>query len=125
MEEQESSTLYVTNNNTMSSQQRGLAQFSFGRTTVGVLRSGCAPLVAVMETAYLRDRNHGSEFQRVHRPRFRRVLGQREVRPGFVIVRDERLQVAKQTGLIENYHVVQTLAANGADYTFHVGTLPR
>ena len=48
-----------------------------------------AALVAVMKTANLRDRNDGSDFQRVHGTRFWRVLGQREVRPGFVIVRQE------------------------------------
>ena len=125
MEEQERSTLYVANNNTTSSQQRGPAQFSFGRTTVGVLRSGCAPLVAVMKPANLGDRNDGSAIRRVHGPRFRCVLGQREVRPGFVIVRDERLQVAKQAGFVENYHVVEALAANRADDAFHESSLPR
>ena len=89
MEEQESSTLYVATNNTMSSQQQGPAQFSFGRTTVVVLRSCCAPLVAVMKPANLWDRNDGPDSQRVHGTRFWRVLGQREMRPGFVIVRQE------------------------------------
>ena len=89
MEEQESSTLYVANNNTMSSQRRGPAQFSFGRTMVGVLGSGCASLVAVVKPANLWDRNDGPDSQRVHGTRFWRVLGQREMRPGFVIVRQE------------------------------------
>jgi hypothetical protein len=53
----------------------------------------CAPLVPVVKTANLGFGNDGSESQRVHGPWFRRVLGQREVRPGFVIVRHERLQM--------------------------------
>ena len=53
----------------------------------GLLRLGCAPLVAV--PANLRDRNDGAAVRRVHRSRFRRVFGQREVRPGFVIIRQE------------------------------------
>src|SRR5580765_3906134 len=55
----------------------------------GLLRSGSAPLVAVVKPANLRYRNDGAAFSRVHRPRFGRVLGQREVRPGFVIIRQE------------------------------------
>src|ERR1039457_6525577 len=55
----------------------------------GRLRSGGAPLVAVVKPANLRYRNDGAAFWRVHRPRFGRVLGQREVRPGFVIIRQE------------------------------------
>ena len=47
----------------------------------------------------------------MHGPRFRRVLGQGEVRPGFVIVRQEGLHVPVQGGLVENDHVVEALAA--------------
>ena len=46
-----------------------------------LLRSGGAPLVAVVKPANLRYRNDGAAFWRVHRRRFGRVLGQREVRP--------------------------------------------
>jgi hypothetical protein len=46
---------------------------------------GCATLVAVVKSANLRYGNDGPDFQRVHGPRFRCVLGQREMRPGFVI----------------------------------------
>src|SRR5260370_18152972 len=42
----------------------------------GLLRSGCASLVAVMKSANLRYGNHGSELQRLHGPWFRCVLGQ-------------------------------------------------
>jgi hypothetical protein len=54
-----------------------------------LLRLGCAPLVAVMKPANLRDRNDGAAVRRVHWSRFRRVFGQREVCPGFVIIRQE------------------------------------
>ncbi len=78
-----------------------------------------------MKTAELWDGNDSSEFWKLHKPRFRRVLGQREVGPGFVIVHHERFQVPIQTGLVENDDVVQALAANGADDALHVGALPR
>ena len=61
----------------------------------------------------------------MHGPRFRRVLRQRQVRPGFVILRQEGLHVPVQGGLMENNHVIEALAAKGADDAFHVGTLPR
>ena len=35
------------------------------------------------------------------------------------------MQMARQAGLIKNDHVVQALAANGADHPFDVGALPR
>ena len=47
--------------------------------------SGCLPLVAVVETADLRNRHNSSEFGRLHYPRFRRVLRQREMRSGAVL----------------------------------------
>ena len=52
-------------------------------------RLGCASLVAVVKPANLRYGNDGAAFWRVNGPRCRRVLGQREVRPGFVIIRQE------------------------------------
>ena len=73
----------------------------------------------MVKTADLRNGNDASQLGRLHWPRFRRVLVQREVSPGFLIVRDEGLQVAKQTGLIENDHVVETLPANRADDALH------
>ena len=72
----------------------------------------------MVKTANLRYGNDGSEFRRVHGPRFRRVLSQREVHPGFVIVRQERLHVPIQRGLVEDNHVVQTLPAESADQAF-------
>jgi hypothetical protein len=79
----------------------------------------------VVKTANLRYDHHGSEFQRLHGPRFRCVLGQREVRPGFVIIRQKGLRVPVQGSLVENDHVVKTLAANRTDDAFYLGTLPR
>jgi hypothetical protein len=55
--------------------------------------SGRVPLVPVVKTTNLRYRDHGSEFRRVYGPRLRRVFSQREVRPGFVIIRQKRLHL--------------------------------
>src|SRR5260370_22137320 len=69
--------------------QLELAQHSCEELRQGLLRLGCAPLVPVMKAANLRYRYHGSQFRLVHGPRFRRVLGQRETHPGFVIIGHE------------------------------------
>ena len=87
--------------------------------------SGCASLVAVVKTANLRYGNHGSQFRRLHRPRFRRVLGPREVGPAFVIIGQEGFHVPVQGSLVENDDVVGALAANRADDALHVRSLPR
>jgi hypothetical protein len=63
--------------------------FFWGRVSVDLLCSRYTPLVAVVKTANLRNRNDGAEFRWVHGPRFRRVLGQRKVRPRFVIIGQE------------------------------------
>jgi len=41
-----------------------------------------------------------------------------------MIVVDEVLKVSVQTALVEYDHVIQALAANGADHPFDIGTLP-
>jgi hypothetical protein len=56
----------------------------------------------MMKPAGLGDGDDLSEQWGLHKSRLRRILGQREVRPGFVIIRHERFQVALQTGLVEN-----------------------
>ena len=81
--------------------------------------SGCAPLIPVAKTTNMRYGSDGSGFQRVRKPRFRRVLGQPEVWPGLVSAGHKRFHVPAQIGLTEDDHVVQALAANCADHAFH------
>src|SRR5215831_13706474 len=61
--------------------------------------SGGAPFVTMVKTADLRDRDHSTQLRRMHFPWFRRVLLQRQVRTGSVIVRKICRQDAAQTGL--------------------------
>ena len=77
-----------------------------------------------METADLWNRDDPSAFWRLHCPRFRRVLTQREVCSGFMIVRHERPDAPMQRGFVEDYDVVQALAPNRSDHTLHVCPLP-
>ena len=63
----------------------GAGKFLSGQSLSATV-SGRTPLVAVMETADLRNRHDSSEFGRLHCPRLRRVLRKREMRSGAVIV---------------------------------------
>jgi hypothetical protein len=52
--------------------------------------SGRSALVSMMKTADLRNGHDAASVGSWHRPRFRSILIQREVCPGFMIVRQER-----------------------------------
>src|SRR2546430_17448413 len=106
----------------MSSPQ--LRDFSLDAAGLCRSESHSAPFVSVMETADLRDSYDPSKFWRLHRPRYRRVLTQREVRSRFVIIRHERLHTPVQRGFVENDHVVQTLTPDRSDHALNVGSLP-
>jgi hypothetical protein len=84
-----------------------------------------APLVPVMKPANLRYRDNDSAFRRLHGPRFRRVLDQGQVRPGLVIIRQERFHVPVQSGLVEDDHVIEAFSPDRADHAFHKGTFSR
>ena len=99
----------------VGSERGSWAQMSQGRNETTTVCLGCAPLVPVVKTSDLRYRHDGFGFPRVHRPRFRCLLRQGEVRPGFVIIRDERLHMPVQRGLVEDNHMIQALTAEGAD----------
>ncbi len=77
-----------------------------------------------MKSADLRYRNNGSAFWREHGPGFRRVLIQCKVRPGFVIVRNERLHVPIQRCFVEDNHMVQALSPERTNGPFHKRTFP-
>src|SRR5215471_9585040 len=62
------------------------------RPTSNFVVSGGASFVTMVKTADLRDRDHSAQFRRMHFPWFRRVLLQRKVRTGRVVVRKIRRQ---------------------------------
>jgi hypothetical protein len=105
--------------------QRERASYTGHDSRGRVLRSSCASLVPMVKTAHLRYRYHGSQLRRVHGPRFRRVFAQREVRPAVVIILQERLDMPVKGGLVEDHHMIQTLAAKGANHPFDESSLPR
>jgi len=69
-------------------------------------RSGRESLVAVVKSANLRYGNDGSECRRVHGLWFGRVLGQRQVRPGFVIIRQKGFHAPVKGSPVENDHML-------------------
>src|SRR4051794_18351777 len=78
-----------------------------------------------MQSADLRDSHDLPLFRQLHLPRLRRVLRQRQMRPRFVIIRDERFQMIVQVGFVENDQMVEALTADRTDQALHVGSLPR
>ena len=60
-----------------------------------------------MQPANLRDRNDPARISHLHRAGFRRILFQRKVSSGFVIIRQERLYMPVQRNFVENDHVIE------------------
>src|SRR5215472_6079596 len=67
------------------------------------------------------DRPHPG---RLNGPPKRRILAEREVRAGALVVIEVRFQDAPQTGLIQDDHVIQAFPTNRADQSLNVGVLP-
>ena len=57
-------------------------------------------------------------------PRKRRILAQREVRAGALVLIEVRFQDAPQTGFIYDDQVIQAFPTNRADQSLNVGVLP-
>jgi len=78
----------------------------------------------MMESAYFRNGAHFARRRCLDRTRFRRVLPQRQVSPARMIVVDVLSQDAPQVTLVEDDHMVETLAANATDRPLDVRILP-
>ena len=77
-----------------------------------------------MQATDLGNRNNRPRPERLNCPRKRRILAQREVRAGTLIVVEVQFQNAPQAGLILDDHVIQTFPTNRADQSLNVGVLP-
>ena len=88
-------------------------------------RLRCAALVAMVQTADLRNDHDRAERWWRDRPGLWGVLGQREMRPRPVIGGQVPRQDASQADFIQDDHMIETLASNGADDAFRVRVLPR
>src|SRR5215471_6810702 len=67
--------------------------------------SGSPTLVPVMQSAHLRDGDNSSALAPLHRPWFGRVLLQRQMRAGFVVISQEPPDLPTQRLFIKDYHV--------------------
>src|SRR5260370_31702267 len=77
IEKHEKSTLRTANKGVLSRREARIGTPVPGlELRRGLLRSGCASLEAVVQSANLRYGNHGSDCRRVDGPRFRWGLGQ-------------------------------------------------
>src|SRR5215831_7992417 len=79
----------------------------------------------MVQSANLSDCHYASQFPPLYRPRLRRVLPQRKMRPGLVIVRKIRSQDSAQRTFVEHDHMIQALPAYGTNHALDVGSLPR
>jgi hypothetical protein len=81
-------------------------------------------VVAVMQTADFR-RHHDHTGAQRRRRAIRGILPQGEVRAAAMVVDEIRSKDAAEMLVIEDDHVVQAVAPNGADQALDIGILPR
>jgi len=79
----------------------------------------------MVEPAHLGDRNNPPCVWWLDRAWLWRVLLQAQVRATPMVIVRERSEVARQAGFTEYDHVIQALAAQGADHPLDIGSLPR
>lgn len=79
----------------------------------------------MVQTTDLRDGNDFTLRWRLDAAWCRRVVIQREMKPGIVIVLKVFAQHAMQMGFVEYNHMIQTVSADRTDDTFAVRILPR
>ena len=89
-----------------------------------LLSSGGPALVAMMQSTDLRDCDDSASICCLDWPRLRTVLGQCQMCPAAMVVIKEHFEMPTQTALVEYDHVIEALAANGADHAFDICTLP-
>src|SRR3977135_1050097 len=93
-----------------------------GSVTANSLR--CATLVAMVQTADLREGDKGACRRRLYGPRVGTILVQREMRPAVVVIVKVCRQHTAQVTLIEDDDVIETFAADRADDALDIGILP-
>jgi hypothetical protein len=92
--------------------------------TSGML-SGCASLVAMVQSTDFRERHHGAFRRCLNASGRRGVLVEGQMCPGRMVIGKVSGERAPQMRLVEDDDVIETLAANGSDHPFDVRVLPR
>ncbi len=111
----------------IGSAQRKTANPSRGVVHPGEQRVECSggqPLVTVMQTANLWEGNNLSRFSRLDRPAGGRVLFQREVRAGAMVVVDIRRQYSPQVPFVEDDDMIKALSPNRPYHPLDKRVLP-
>ena len=85
---------------------------------------GRSSLVAMVQPANLWERDDATCFRSLHRPWFRSVLVQSEMRAALVIIVHEATEVVTETVFTGDDHVIEAFTADGADHALDVGALP-
>ena len=78
----------------------------------------------MMQSTDLRDRDDPTSIGRLHTPWLRAVFLQCQMCPAAMVIIKEHSDMPTQTALVEYHHVIEAPAANGADHSFDIPTLP-
>ena len=78
----------------------------------------------MMKAAYFGKRNNLSHLWRLDRPAIGSIFPKRKMAATSMIRFEIRNHVAPEQGLVQDYHVIETLSSNRADQPFDVCTLP-
>ncbi len=81
-------------------------------------------LIAMMQTADLREGNNIACGVKLHATRPWAVLVEREMRSGVMMILKIARQHAAQVTLVEDDNVIETFTADRTDETLDVGILP-
>src|SRR5262245_42994803 len=79
----------------------------------------------MVKSTDLRNLNDPLRLVRLNCSTFWCVLIQRQVRAGFVIITEIIVEQSTQMVVIEDDHMIQTLATNASNHPLHVAILPR
>src|SRR5438445_12473052 len=94
------------------------------RARVRRQRLRCAADVAVVESADLGQGNDASLRGWLEGARLGSILLEREMRARAVVVAEVAVQTTTEVSLFQHDHMVEELAADGADHAFDEGILP-
>ena len=89
-----------------------------------IVTSGRQAFVAMVQAAYLGERDDLALLRTLHWSWFRGIFVQAQVGPTPVVILEVGFEQAVQVSLIEHDNVVQTLAADRAHQPFDVRRLP-
>ena len=79
-----------------------------------------ATFVPMMKATHLANRDNVSSGDRFDRSHVGRVFAQPEMGPAPMVIVDIRRQDTTQVRCVDHDHMVQTLAAEGADQSLHI-----